>query len=87
LLSVGACYLSWRLLNFSPWEEDAARDAGIPFGWVAGDEVYGGNPGLRSWLGEQGIGYVMAVACDDIVSMATGGMRADGAAGLVPKDG
>ena len=30
------------------------REAGIPFYWVDGDEVYGGNPGLRGWLEEQG---------------------------------
>jgi len=64
-----------------------ARKAGIPFGWVAGDEVYGGNPGLRSWLEERGIPYVMAVACGDSIPMAAGGMRADEASGLVPKDG
>src|SRR5437773_11537806 len=39
-----------------------AAEAGVPFAWVAGDEVYGGNPGLRSWLGEEGRAYVMAVA-------------------------
>jgi SRSO17 transposase len=64
-----------------------AREAGVLFSWVAGDEAYGGNPGLRGWLEEQGIPYVMAVACGDVIPMAAGGMRADEAAGLVPRTG
>lgn len=38
-------------------------DTGHRVGWVAGDEVYGGNPKLRSALEERGVGYVLAVAC------------------------
>jgi SRSO17 transposase len=64
-----------------------ARDAGVPFAWVAGDEVYGGNPGLRGWLEEREIPYVMATACSDVLPVAAGGMRADALAALVPKDG
>jgi SRSO17 transposase len=64
-----------------------AGAAGVPFAWVAGDEVYGGNPGLRSWLEEQGIGYVMAVACSELVTVPAGSFRAGELAGLVPRPG
>jgi hypothetical protein len=72
--------LAWKMIS-------RAWDAGLPFSWVAGDEVYGGNPGLRSRLEEHDISYVMATACSDIVAMAAGRMRADEAAALVPHDG
>jgi SRSO17 transposase len=45
-----------------------ALDARVPAAWVAGDEVYGANPGLRSELGARGVGYVLAVACDHLVA-------------------
>ena len=32
---------------------ERAVKAGVPFSWVAADEVYGGNPKLRQWLEEQ----------------------------------
>jgi SRSO17 transposase len=51
--------------------------AGLPFGWVAADEFYGDNPGLRGWLESQRIRYVMAVSCDHPVPTATGTARAD----------
>jgi SRSO17 transposase len=72
--------LAWTMIS-------RARDAGIPFAWAAGDEVYGGNPKLRARLEEAGIPYVMATACSDIIAMAAGGMRAGEALALVPKDG
>lgn len=45
-----------------------ALDAGVPAGWVAGDEVYGNDPALRAGLEARGVGYVLAVACDHPVA-------------------
>lgn len=60
-------------------------DAGHRVGWVAGDEVYGGNPKLRSALEERGLGYVLAVACSAEVTTNAGAFRADTLAAKVPK--
>ena len=54
-----------------------ALDAGVPAGWVTGDEVYGADPGLRAELASRGIGYVLAVACDHPVRAAGDSYRAD----------
>jgi len=54
-----------------------ALDAGVPAGWVAGDEVYGANPGLRAELEARRIGYVLAVACDHRVRVGGTTQRAD----------
>ncbi|MFB7136868.1 IS701 family transposase [Streptomyces sp. NPDC056237] len=60
-------------------------DAGHRAAWVAGDEVYGGNPKLRETLEERGTGYVLAVACSHEVTTGAGKFRADMLAKKVPK--
>jgi SRSO17 transposase len=47
-----------------------ALDAGVPAGWVAGDEVYGADPQLRAELQQRRIGYVLAVASNHRVTTA-----------------
>ncbi|GAA3377128.1 IS701 family transposase [Streptomyces sannanensis] len=60
-------------------------DAGHRTLWVAGDEVYGGNPKLRTALEERGTGYVLAVACSHEATTGAGRFRADALAKKVPK--
>jgi SRSO17 transposase len=55
--------------------------------WFTADEAYGDNPGLRTWLDEQEINYVMAVSCDARFSTPTGPVRADELAASAPKRG
>ncbi|MGN9895091.1 IS701 family transposase [Micromonospora sp. L31] len=64
----------------------AALDAGVPAGWVTGDEVYGADPGLRADLEHRGIGYVLAVGCDRRVHVNDGRtlVRVDEVAARIP---
>jgi SRSO17 transposase len=47
---------------------ERAIAAGVPFAWFTADEAYGQNPGLRGWLEDQDIAYVMATRRDDEVA-------------------
>ena len=40
---------------------ERAVESGVPFGWVAGDEVYGSDRNLRLWLKQQGVAHVLAI--------------------------
>jgi len=60
-------------------------DAGVPAGWVAGDEVYGADPGLRSDLEKRQTSYVLAVACRHTFSTGLRTCRADELARRLPK--
>jgi SRSO17 transposase len=55
----------------------AAFDAGVPARWVSADEFYGGHRGLRYDLQARRVGYVLAVARNHRVTLATGVHRAD----------
>ena len=54
-----------------------ALDAGVPARWVTADEVYGGDPQLRTECERRRLGYVLAVARDYRVPTAAGPLRAD----------
>jgi SRSO17 transposase len=40
---------------------ERALGAGVPFAWVTGDEIYGGDRRLRLWLEERQVPHVLAV--------------------------
>jgi SRSO17 transposase len=77
--------------EFATKPELAARmigrflDAGHRAPWVAGDEVYGGNPHLRAALEKRGCGYVLAVARTHEVPTGAGKFRAEALAKKLPK--
>ena len=62
-----------------------ALRAGVPARWVAGDEVYGNDPGLRAECETQRIGYVLAIGCDRRVPTAAGAVRADALVAGLPR--
>ena len=61
-----------------------ALDGGTAARWVAGDEVYGADPGLRRAWKTARTGYVLAVACSHRVRTAAGRSRADTPAACCP---
>ena len=44
---------------------ERALESGVPFGWVAGDEVYGNDRNLRLWLEREGIAHVLAIKSNE----------------------
>jgi SRSO17 transposase len=62
-----------------------ALDAKVPAAWVAGDEVYGADPGLRSDLEKRGTGYVLAVSCRHTFTTRLRASRADQLARRLPR--
>jgi SRSO17 transposase len=66
---------------------ERAIEAGVPFSWVAADEVCGQNTGLRDWLDEHGVRYVLAVPKNFLAGTAARTRRADELAALVPAAG
>jgi SRSO17 transposase len=69
-----------------------AVDAAVPLRWVTADCVYGADPGLRQWLEQQRLAYVLAVRRDTYLAVATAsGLRyrrgVTTLAATVPADG
>jgi SRSO17 transposase len=62
-----------------------ALNDGVPARWVAGDEVYGADPGLRAELESRRVGYVLAIGCDRRVPTEAGLVRADQLTAALPK--
>jgi SRSO17 transposase len=63
---------------------DCAHVLGIRAAFVAGDEVYGGRQ-LRRSIRERGMGYVLAVRANHVLTAGSGrAMTAAAAAGLIP---
>ena len=68
---------------------ERAVESGVPFGWVAGDEVYGSDRNLRLWLEREGIPHVLAIKRNEklwaVTEKGPRQVRADGLASQVGK--
>ena len=68
---------------------ERAVESGVPFGWVAGDEVYGSDRNLRLWLEREGIPHVLAIKRNEklwaVTEKGPRQVRADGLASQVEK--
>ena len=62
-----------------------AVEAKVPAAWVAGDEVYGADPGLRAAIRGHRLGYVLAVAANRRVPTPAGPIRVDQLPAMLPK--
>ena len=49
-----------------------ALDAGVPFAWFTADEEFGQNPGLREFLEEKDVPYVMAIPKNTRIPISEG---------------
>jgi SRSO17 transposase len=62
-----------------------AMEADLSAGWVAGDEVYGADPELRAAIAARGLGYVLGIGSNRIVTTAAGTERVDVLARSLPR--
>ncbi len=60
---------------------------GVPFGWVTGDTIYGGDRKLRLWLEAQHLPFVLAVPQDEPLWCGFQQVRADELANAMAEDG
>jgi len=58
----------------------------VPFGWVTGDSIYGGDRRLRLWLEEQHLPFVLAIARDEPLWCGFRQQRAEALAAAIPAD-
>jgi SRSO17 transposase len=63
---------------------ERAMQHGVPFAWISGDTVYGGDPAFRQWLEDQQVSFVLAVAKDDRLWDGARQVRADELAAALP---
>ncbi len=65
---------------------ERARAAEVPASWIAGDEVYGNDPGLRGWLEAEHRSYVLAVSANHPLWQDGTRVRSDVLVAALPVD-